>query len=64
MLVLTRTVDQDVVIDGPQGVRIRVLKVKGKYVKLGIEAPRSMTVLRRELLDDDQAARESKGSAA
>ncbi len=48
MLVLTRKRGEEIVIDGC--IRIRVLDVKGSKVRLGIDAPGSMSVLRRELL--------------
>ncbi|MHC4879361.1 MAG: carbon storage regulator [Planctomycetota bacterium] len=48
MLVLTRKRGEEIVIDGC--IRIRVLDVKGNKVRLGIDAPGSMSVLRRELL--------------
>ncbi len=50
MLILTRKVEQCIVIDG--NVVVRVLSVDGERVKLGVEAPRSITVLREELLTD------------
>ncbi len=48
MLVLTRKRGEEIVIDGC--IRIRVLDVKGSKVRIGIDAPGSMSVLRRELL--------------
>jgi carbon storage regulator len=48
MLVLTRKRGEEIVIDGC--IRIRVLEIKGGKVRLGIDAPGSMSVLRRELL--------------
>ena len=58
MLILTRKAEQGIVIDG--NVILRVLSVDGERVKIGVEAPRSITVLREELLtevaDANQAA--------
>ncbi len=48
MLVLSRRRDQDLYA-GP--VRIVVVDVRGENVRLGIEAPRSVPVHRREVLD-------------
>ncbi len=48
MLILTRKAEQGIVIDDQ--ILIRVLAVDGERVKIGIEAPRSITVLREELL--------------
>jgi carbon storage regulator len=47
MLVLTRKNDEAIVID--DNVTIRVLEVKNGQVKLGIEAPRTVTIHREEV---------------
>lgn len=49
MLVLTRQVDEEILI-GPD-IRVKVLAVSGGQVRLGLEAPRTVAVLRREVLD-------------
>lgn len=49
MLILTRKSDQEIIIDGD--IRIRVLSVKGNSVRLGIEAPANVPILRGELVD-------------
>ncbi len=58
MLILTRKAEQGIVIDGK--VVVRLLSVEGERVKIGVEAPRSISVLREELLvevaDANQAA--------
>ena len=46
MLVLTRTLGEEIVIDG--NVRVRVCEVKGGRVKLAIEAPRNVAIRRPE----------------
>lgn len=48
MLILTRKSEQGIVIAGD--VTVRVLSVDGERVKLGIDAPRSISVLREELI--------------
>lgn len=48
MLVLTRKLEQGIVIDGQ--VVVRLLAIDGERVKLGIEAPRAISVFREELL--------------
>ena len=53
MLVLTRKVDQGIVIAG--NIYIRVLGVERDRVKIGIDAPREIPVLREELLERDKA---------
>jgi len=47
MLVLTRKSGEKIVIDG--GIEITVLEVRGNQVRLGIEAPQGVLVLREEL---------------
>ena len=49
MLILTRKTDQGIVLAG--NVKVRILAVDGERVKIGIDAPRSVQVLREELLD-------------
>jgi carbon storage regulator len=51
MLVLTRKIDQGIVISG--NIIVRVLGVERDRVKLGISAPLDIPVLRQELLDRD-----------
>jgi carbon storage regulator len=50
VLILTRKVEQGIVID--EHTRVRVLSIDGERVKIGIEAPKHITVLREELLDE------------
>ena len=47
MLILTRKVDQGIVISG--NILVRVLGVERDRVKIGISAPGEITVLRQEL---------------
>ena len=54
MLVLSRKRSQQVTI-GPD-IRITIVKVERNQVRLGIEAPRGITVLRAELLARGEAA--------
>ena len=51
MLILTRKVDQGIVISG--NILVRVLGVERDRVKIGISAPGEVTVLRQELWHDD-----------
>lgn len=69
MLVLTRRRDESIVIDGH--ITVRVLKVSGGQVRLGIEAPRDVSVVRTEVLErqeqpirEREAVLESVGAAA
>jgi carbon storage regulator len=54
MLVLTRKIDQGIVISG--NIYVRVLGVERDRVKIGISAPMDVSVLRQELLERDEAA--------
>jgi carbon storage regulator len=47
MLVLTRRIDESIVIG--DNIHITILGVEGDKVKIGIAAPREVTVLREEL---------------
>lgn len=50
MLVLTRKTGEDVVVP-THNLRIRVLRVQGDRVKIGIMAPEEVKVYRQEVLD-------------
>jgi carbon storage regulator len=59
MLILTRKVDQGIVISG--NILVRVLGVERDRVKIGISAPGEVTVLRQELWHEgDETAFERK----
>ena len=49
MLVLSRRLYEAIVFPG-LGITIRVVHVKGGAIRLGIEAPKEVAVLREELL--------------
>ena len=51
MLVLTRRVDEDILIG--DNIVIRVGKIKGNRVTLGIEAPSDMRILRGEICNHE-----------
>jgi len=57
MLILTRKIDQGIVIAG--NIHVRVLGVDRDRVKIGISAPLEVTILRDELLERDQNATEA-----
>lgn len=48
MLVLSRRRDECIVIDGK--IRVTIVEVHGQQVRLGIEAPPEIPVMREELL--------------
>ncbi len=50
MLVLSRKVNEKIVIDG--GIVITVVKIEGGQVRLGVEAPKQIKVFREEILEN------------
>ena len=62
MLVLSRKVNEKIVIDG--GIVITVVKVEGGQVRLGIEAPSHVKVYREELLEKAALARKNEPALA
>jgi carbon storage regulator len=53
MLVLTRELGQSIRIS--DDIVVKVVRLNNKHVRLGIEAPRSMPVVRTELDDIDKS---------
>ncbi len=49
MLVLTRKVHQSIIIG--DGIEVVVLEVRGEQVRLGIRAPKDVTVHRKEIYE-------------
>ena len=48
MLVLSRKFNESIVIDG--GIKITVVEIRGNSIRLGIEAPKEIGVMREELI--------------
>ena len=61
MLVLTRKIDQGIVIAG--NIYIRVLGVERDRVKIGIDAPTDIPILRQELLEREEKSGTAKDRA-
>jgi carbon storage regulator CsrA len=59
MLVLTRGLNEEIVIDG--NIRIKVLKIAGNHVRLGFAAPEGIPVVRQELLERDAEQLAARG---
>ncbi|MDX8392250.1 MAG: carbon storage regulator CsrA [Mariprofundaceae bacterium] len=51
MLILTRKKDETIMIRND--VQVKVLGVSGNQVKIGIDAPREVRILRDELIEQD-----------
>ena len=49
MLVLSRKAEQSIVINGE--ITVRIIAVRGNVVRIGIEAPKDVPILRGELLE-------------
>jgi carbon storage regulator len=47
MLVLSRRADESIIID--QRITITILEVRGNQIRIGIEAPKEVPVVRKEL---------------
>lgn len=61
MLVLSRRVGEQIVVGGD--IVVTVIEVRGDAVRIGIEAPRSVSVHRAEVLEAVQAANAEAAAA-
>ena len=50
MLVLSRKTNESIVIDGK--IFLNILRIEGDSVKVGVNAPRDVTVFRKEIYDE------------
>ncbi|HDP70440.1 MAG TPA: carbon storage regulator [Actinobacteria bacterium] len=62
MLVLSRKKDESIVIGN--NIEVMVVGVEGDHVKLGIKAPKDVSIYRREIYDQIQAANIEAASAS
>jgi carbon storage regulator len=58
MLVLSRKIGEKIVIDGNTTVTIKA--ISGNRVKLTIEAPKGVRIIRAELIDSDNGGTEDE----
>lgn len=61
MLVLSRRVDQEIVFPNT-GISLKLLQIRGQVVKIGVEAPPEIRVLRKEVCTDEDLQIMSEGS--
>lgn len=57
MLVLSRKVQESILLTG--GIKITVVAIRGKQIRLGIEAPKEVKIFREELIHKDDCNDES-----
>jgi len=50
MLVLSRKIGQSFLIG--HNIEVKIIEVQGDQVRIGINAPRNVTILRKELMDE------------
>ncbi len=50
MLVLSRKIGQSILIG--HNIEVKIIDVQGDQIRIGINAPRNITILRKELVDE------------
>jgi carbon storage regulator len=58
MLVLTRRLGEEIVIAG--NIRVKVVAIRGSSIRVGIDAPSSVRVVRAELLEGPRPTAEAR----
>lgn len=56
MLILTRKPDEEIIIRHPDGseVKIQIIEIRDQRVKLGFDAPTSILIHRKEVLNSNK----------
>lgn len=62
MLALARKINESIVIN--DNIEVTILEIKGDQVKLGIDAPKSVPIYRKEIYKQIQSANEEAAHSA
>lgn len=62
MLALARKLNESIIID--DNIEITVLEIKGDQIKIGIDAPKSVPIYRKEIYKQIQESNEEAANAA
>jgi len=62
MLVLARKTDESIVIG--DNIVVKVVAIENGVVKLGIEAPKDITIMRNELIEEVKASNQAASKGA
>lgn len=62
MLVLSRRIGETLIIG--DGIEVRILDITGNQARIGIDAPKSVNIVRSELLQRDSMQQPQKTSAS
>ena len=54
MLILSRRVNESIIVNGD--ITFTILAIRGNQIRIGIEAPPEVTIVRDELLDRDRSS--------
>lgn len=60
MLVLTRKIEEKIIIGNEDKIVITILKVQGGKVSIGIQADKKWQIVRKELLDEEEEQGQKK----
>ena len=62
MLALARKINESIIIN--DNIEVTILEIKGDQVKIGIEAPKSVPIYRKEIYKQIQSANEEAVNSA
>ncbi len=62
MLVISRKVNEGFVVG--DGIEVTILAIRGNHVRIGIQAPKEVPVVRNELIDRDEGTQHEGSEVA